>query len=227
MEQADGARGGLVWKQLGEGQTAGVIHGDVEIFPAGAAGVTTLAVAGDAMAGGFDAGELLDVEVEEIAWVSALVAHDGRQWGELGQTQAMAAQEARNARFGKLGGAGDLEPRELAAAQGEDASDPERVGGSGGIGGRELRSWRPSAPLARKRVSHLPAQRSEMPKSAATRATGWWRSMMRRIISARLNAVSLALLRVFIRRRCLVRYCVHNSTFPNPRRMNKVLELLN
>ena len=42
-----------------------VVDGDVEVFPAGAAHVITLAVAGDAMDGAFDAGELLDVEVEK------------------------------------------------------------------------------------------------------------------------------------------------------------------
>ena len=60
--------------------------------------------------------------------MGAFVAHDGRWRGELCQTEAMAAQETRNTGFGELGGACDLEAWEPAAAQGEHAGHPERVG---------------------------------------------------------------------------------------------------
>ena len=66
MEEGDGARGGFVGEELGEGEAGVVVDGDVEVLPAGAADVIALAVAGDAVAGAHDAGELLDVEVEEF-----------------------------------------------------------------------------------------------------------------------------------------------------------------
>ena len=135
VEEGDGALGGFIGEELGEGQAAVIVDGDVEIFPPGAAGVIVLAVAGDAVAGARDAGELLDVEVEEFAWVGALVALDWRRRGELGEALAVAAQEAGDGGLGELGGAGDLEARELATAQGEHAGDAQWVGGSGGTFG--------------------------------------------------------------------------------------------
>jgi hypothetical protein len=48
VEEGDGALGGFVGEELGESQAAVVVDGDVEVFPAGAADVIALAVAGDA-----------------------------------------------------------------------------------------------------------------------------------------------------------------------------------
>jgi hypothetical protein len=129
VEEGDGAVGGFIREELGEGEAAVIVDGDVEIFPSGAADVITLAVTRDAMTRAFDAGELLDVEVEEFTWVSTLVALDRWRRGELREAEAMAAQEAGDSGLGELGGPGDLEARQLAAAQCEDASHPERVGG--------------------------------------------------------------------------------------------------
>jgi hypothetical protein len=132
VKEGDGALGGLVWEKLGEGETAVVIDGDVEVFPTGAAGVIALTVAGDAMAGAFDAGELLDVEMEQLARERALVTLDWRRRRKLRQAETMAAQETGDAGFGEPGSAGDLEARQPAAAQSQDAGDTERVGGFGG-----------------------------------------------------------------------------------------------
>ena len=109
-----------------------VVDGDVEELPARARGVIVLAITGDAMARAHDACEFLDVEVDEIARVLALVAAHRRRRLQGGEAGAMAEQEAGDGGFGELGGAGDLEAREFAAVQREDASHPERVGGSGG-----------------------------------------------------------------------------------------------
>ena len=155
VEEGDGTGGGFIREELGEGEAAVIVDGDVKIFPAGAADVIVLAVAGDAVAWAHDAGEFLDVEVEEFAGVGTLVAHDGRWWGELLQAVAMAAQQARDGSLAEFGGTGDLEARQLAATQGQHAGHPQRVGGSGGHFGREERSWRPASPSARKRASHL------------------------------------------------------------------------
>jgi hypothetical protein len=171
VEEEDGARGGFVREELGEGQAGVIVDGDVEELPARSAGVIVLTIPGDAVAEAFDPGELLDVEVEEIAWVRALVAQDRRRWRELSEAEAMAAQETRDRGLRELGRPRDLKAWELAAAQGEHAGDSQRVGlahgpatacpgrrrlgGSGEHWGRELRSWRPAAPSFRKRASHL------------------------------------------------------------------------
>ena len=134
-EEGDGALGGFVGEELGESQAAVIVDSDVEVFPTGAADMIALAVAGDAMAGAFDARELLDVEVEQFTRERAFVALDGRRWGKFRPAETMAVEQARDGRLGELGGAGDLEARQLAAAQGEDPSHPQRVGGSGGTFG--------------------------------------------------------------------------------------------
>ena len=79
MEEGDDALGGFIGEELGEGQAAVIVDGDVEVFPACTADVIVLAVAGDAVAGALDAGELLDVEMEQFAGVGALVAHYWRR----------------------------------------------------------------------------------------------------------------------------------------------------
>jgi len=74
----------------------------------------------------------LKLEVEQLARERALVALDWRRWGKLRQAETMAPQEAGDAGFGEFGSACDLEARQLAATQCQDARDAERVGGSGG-----------------------------------------------------------------------------------------------
>jgi len=224
VEEGDGALCGFIREELGEGQAGVVIDGDVEELPAGAADGDRAAGRGDAMAGACDARELLDVEVEKFARVRAFVAHDRRRRGELREAEAMAAQEAETQALESLVGTGDLEARQPPAPQGEHTRDPERVGGSGGTCGARGAILKSREPLGAEAGEPFVAQRSEMANPAATCATGWWRSTMRWIISARLTAVSLALLWMFMRRWWLGLVCFHNPTFPSPRRMNSLLE---
>ena len=76
-----------------------------------------------------DTCELLDVEVDELARMLALIAAERRWRLQRREFGGMAAQEARDRSAGELGGAGDLEARQLATAQRQDASDPQRVDG--------------------------------------------------------------------------------------------------
>jgi hypothetical protein len=67
----------FIRKEGGKGETAVVVDGDVEAFDAGTWGAVS-AVAGGADPGLGKAPELLDIEVEEIAWGTAFVAEDRR-----------------------------------------------------------------------------------------------------------------------------------------------------
>ena len=79
-----------------------------------------------------DAGEFLDVEMDQIAWMFALVAaHRWRRF-QSGETVRMTAQQAGHRSLGESGRLGDLEARQLAATQRQDACDAQRVDGSGG-----------------------------------------------------------------------------------------------
>jgi hypothetical protein len=114
VEEGDGALRGFIGEELGESQTGMIIDGDVEELPAGAGDMIALAVAGDTMAGADDAGELLDVEVDEFPWMSTFIATNG--WRRFQRTQArrVPAQAAGDGRLGELGQAGNLEGREFA-----------------------------------------------------------------------------------------------------------------
>jgi hypothetical protein len=133
VEERDDAASGFVWKDGGESEAGVVVDGNVEIFPAGAAGVVELTVAGDTMARADNASELLDVEMEEVAWSGAFVTGDGRRRFESGEAmEAVAAKNAANGGFGELSLGGDLKARELVTAESEDASDAERMSGRRG-----------------------------------------------------------------------------------------------
>src|SRR5260221_5969461 len=86
----------LIGQKLGEGDAGSVIDGDVEKLPSGAAGVIALAVASDAVADPLDAGELLDIEVDEFARVLTLVAAHRRGRVQPGEArEALATQDSR------------------------------------------------------------------------------------------------------------------------------------
>jgi hypothetical protein len=72
-----------------------IIDGDMEAFDA-SAGVTDGAIAGGTDAGACEAAQFLDVEVKELAGMSALVAQRGRLW-RLESSEAMEAVAAENA----------------------------------------------------------------------------------------------------------------------------------
>src|SRR5260221_13312411 len=94
----------LIGQKLGEGDAGSVIDGDVEKLPSGAAGVIALAVARDAVADPLDAGELLDIEVDELARVLTLVAAH-RRWRVQRRVPGRGGA-GRGARDGGLGDGG-------------------------------------------------------------------------------------------------------------------------
>jgi hypothetical protein len=81
-EEADGGAGLLVLEDFDVGQACGVIDADVDELPAGDADALAVepglllagAAAGDAVPSAADPPQLLDVDVQELAGVTALVA---------------------------------------------------------------------------------------------------------------------------------------------------------
>src|SRR5713101_1273823 len=77
LQEGDGALFFLIRHDLGEGEARGVVDADMDELPADAAAVALAgAVAGDAVADAVEASELLDVDVDHLAGVLALVAAD-------------------------------------------------------------------------------------------------------------------------------------------------------
>ncbi len=115
VEKGDGSGGGFIREELGESEAAVAVDGQVRIFQTSASDVIALAVAGYAMADALDAGELLDIEVEEFAWVCAFVALDRWRLGELREALSIAAQEAGDTSLGEFSRGSDpgarLRPR--------------------------------------------------------------------------------------------------------------------
>ena len=66
MEEGHGGIGLLIGEDGREGDAGVVVDGDVNVFPAHAAGAVGR-IAGDAMARPDDAAQLLDVQVQQIA----------------------------------------------------------------------------------------------------------------------------------------------------------------
>jgi hypothetical protein len=119
----------FIRQEAGEGEAAMIIHGDVEALDAGAR-VAHGAIAGGPDAGACEAAQFLDVEVKELAGMSALVAQNRRLWRfESGEAmQAVAAQDARD------GGFGDVKPREDLGVGAALASQGQDVGFEPGAG---------------------------------------------------------------------------------------------
>lgn len=76
LEEGDGAFLLLVGQDLAEGDARGVVNADMDELPAGAARLALLWIAGDAVPDLAEATELLDVDVDHLAGVLALVAPD-------------------------------------------------------------------------------------------------------------------------------------------------------
>ena len=87
------------------------------------------------MARAHDAGELLDIEMNEIARVLALIAAQRRRRLESSELFGVAAQAAGDRGAGDFGRARDLEAWQLPAAQRQDTGHSKRVDGSGGTFG--------------------------------------------------------------------------------------------
>ncbi len=97
-EEAGAGFTGLGRQQLGVGQPRAVVDGDVEVLPAKPA-LASGSVAGDAVAEAVDAAELLGVDVDQLAWLGALVAHDlGTLIELLEAAEAAAAQDSSDGR---------------------------------------------------------------------------------------------------------------------------------
>ena len=78
-KESDGTVLGFIGHDASKGDAGSIINGDMDIFPSRTFD-DIAAVAGDAMAGPFDPSKLFDIEVNELPWVSALVAaHWGRR----------------------------------------------------------------------------------------------------------------------------------------------------
>jgi hypothetical protein len=73
-------RGGLVVVDHRVGEPACVIDDRVHVLPADPAR-TSLAVAGELVAGLLEAAQLLDVHVQQLAWAGPQIAHDGGALG--------------------------------------------------------------------------------------------------------------------------------------------------
>jgi hypothetical protein len=133
-QEGDGAGSAFIGKDLSEGNAGGIVDGDMDVFPAGTAGLVGR-VTGKAMAGALDATEFFDIEVEKFAGMLALVANDRRsrvESREAGET--VSGQDARDGGLGQSGEACDLEAREAQTTQRENDGD---LGGRRAFGARE------------------------------------------------------------------------------------------
>ncbi len=113
----------FVGEQTSEGEAGVVVDGDVETFDAGA-WVTEGAITGGAHAWASEATELLDVEVEKVAWGGAFVAQR-RRFGRFERSEAievMTAQDAGKSGLGDGDDHPDLSVGAALAAQSEDLS---------------------------------------------------------------------------------------------------------
>src|SRR5882762_9187355 len=91
----------------GESDAGVVVDGHVEELPTGAASFVA-GIAGEAMAGLVDAGQLLDVDVQQIAGGGMFVAHNGQ--GRFEHANFVQLQPSQNAAYGgpaQSGGLGD------------------------------------------------------------------------------------------------------------------------
>ena len=92
----------------------------------------------------------LKLEMEQLARGFALAAADRRRCRKRAQKSGVTVQEARHRSLGELGGASDLEARQSAAAQSQDAGDAQRAGGFGGTSGTRRTIRQPGCTLGAK-----------------------------------------------------------------------------
>jgi hypothetical protein len=121
VQSVEDALGAFVGEETSEGEAGVIVDGDVETFDAGA-WVAEGAITGGAHAWAMEAAELLDVEVEEVAWGRAFVAQGGR-FGRFERGEAievMTAQDAGERGLGDWEDHHDLSVGASLAAQSED-----------------------------------------------------------------------------------------------------------
>ncbi len=132
VESVEDAVGAFVREQTSEGEAGVVVDGDVETFDPGA-WVTEGAITGGAHAWAMKAAELLDVEVEEVAWGLAFVAQR-RRFGRFQSREAievMTAQDAGKSGLGDGQNHHDLGIGPALSAQGDDSCLELRAGLAG------------------------------------------------------------------------------------------------
>jgi hypothetical protein len=101
LERREDTGSFFIGEERGKGETAVIVDGDVEGLDA-RAWRTVSAVAGSPHTGLGEASELLDVEVEEIAWSIAFIAEDRwfRRFEGSQTVQAMTLQDSGKSGFG-------------------------------------------------------------------------------------------------------------------------------
>ena len=113
--------GDLIGKDLGVGQTGGIVDRDVDELPA-LTGAASRAGAGNAMADTVEAAEALDVEVNELAGVSVLVSARGRRGiDEIETVEACGTTDSSDRRRADGDDSGDPPNGHSSATETEDA----------------------------------------------------------------------------------------------------------
>src|SRR5690606_18190384 len=142
LEEGNGALLLLVGQDLREGDARGVVDADVDELPAAAAAAIVAGVmAGDAVADLVEAAELLDVEVDQLARLLALVAADRLGRLQVAQSaEAGPAQHAADRRGRDAGRGGDLPADPALPAQLDDLL-------AGRLSGRLAQPMRPRGPV--------------------------------------------------------------------------------
>ena len=122
----------FIREEAGEGETGMVVNGDVQGLDTGArVAMSSVPCGADSWA--LETAQLLDVEVEEIAWSIAFVAQGGRFWRFQGgeAIEVMAAQHAGERGLGNGEDHPDLGIGTALPAQVEDLSFQQRTGLAG------------------------------------------------------------------------------------------------
>ena len=116
---------------MDEGDPRSIVNANVDELPADATiAIDRASIAtGDAMSYRADAAKLLDVEVDQLTWVLALIAADRLGWLQRGEPiQPEPAQDAANGRRRHPDLGGDLLARVALSAQRLDAGAYGRWG---------------------------------------------------------------------------------------------------
>ena len=171
-------------------------------LPAGAAAgrVALPAVAGDAVADPLEAAELLDVDVDQLAGMLALVAAD-----RLGRLEGLMRLRPRRLRM-RLTVAGETPtsaaiclPVKRWRRRADHLLDNGRGVGCRSRCGRDERSSNPARPSALKRATHLRTVRGQTPAARAAASGVCPLSTIARTMRSRPSGVRRAFLWMFIR----------------------------
>jgi hypothetical protein len=110
----------FVWEDAGEGHAGMIVDGDVKAFDTGMP-VADGPITGGANAWAIEAAQFLDIEVEQLPWVSAFVSDHRRGRLKSGKTvQAVSLQDPGDGGFGDRDHGEDLGIGATLATQGND-----------------------------------------------------------------------------------------------------------